>query len=101
MIDARQFLVALLLGLLDPPLDVANRLEILDELDAIAPAERALQVATSSRTESSRLRSCRMRRCLARGSVLPLSPNNRSKIVRGLFSVGSGVLGPSHEIVFV
>ena len=43
VIDARQFLVGLLLGLLDAALDVAYRLEILDELDPIALPERTLQ----------------------------------------------------------
>ncbi len=43
MIDAGQFLAALLLGFLNPPFDVANRVEILDQLHAVALPERALQ----------------------------------------------------------
>ena len=43
VIDDRQLPAALLLRLLDAPLDVANRVEVLDQLGAIARAERALQ----------------------------------------------------------
>jgi hypothetical protein len=44
MIEDRQFLVALLLGFLDAPLDVADGVQVLDQLHAIARAERALEV---------------------------------------------------------
>ena len=42
-----------------------------------------------------------MRAQPARGSVLPLSPNSRSNTARGLFSIGSGVVGLRQEIVLV
>ena len=92
MIDERQLLIALLLGHLDAPLDVANRVEILgrascDRLRPSAPC----RCATSSLTESSTLRCCRIRASRTFGSVLPLSPNSRSNTARGLFCVGSGV----------
>src|SRR5262245_10919717 len=44
MVQARKLLAALILRLLDAPLDVADRLEVLDELHAVALAERSLQV---------------------------------------------------------
>ena len=47
------------------------------------------------------LRSSLIRASLTAGSVLPLSPNSRSKTTRGLFSIGSGVVGVRHEIVLV
>ena len=47
------------------------------------------------------LRSSAMRALRTAGSVLPLSPNSRSKTTRGLFSIGSGVVGLRHEMVFV
>ena len=31
----------------------------------------------------------------------PPSPNSRSNAVRGLISIGSGVVGDAHEIVFM
>src|SRR5262245_36338084 len=44
MVQARQLLVVLILRLLDAPLDVTDRLEILDELRAVALAEGSMQV---------------------------------------------------------
>ncbi len=51
-------------------------------------------------TESSRLRSFRMRASRALRSVLPPSPNSRSNTTRGLCSIGSGVVGELHAMVF-
>ena len=45
------------------------------------------------------LRSVRMRSRRAAGSVLRLSPKSRSKTARGLFSMGSGVVGVRQESV--
>ena len=47
------------------------------------------------------LRSSAMRVRRTTGSVLPLSPNSRSKTTRGSFSMGSGVVGLRQEIVLV
>ena len=93
---------ALLLGLLDAPLDVADGVEIFVELRADRRG-RATRAAppTSSVTESSMLRSCCIRARRAFGSVLPLSPNSRSNTTRGLFSIGSGVVALRQEMVFV
>ena len=57
--------------------------------------------ATRSMTESSKLPSLRRRARRTAGSVLPLSPNIRSKTTRGLFSMGSGVDSLLHAIVLV
>ena len=46
------------------------------------------------------LRCSSMRLSRISASVLPLSPNNRSNSARGLFSIGSGVVGVRHAIVF-
>ena len=103
VIDDRQLLVALLLGPLDAPLDVANRIEILDRASARSLcAERALQLRDllAHRIEHAAL----LAGCAPAapcGSVLPLSPNSRSNTARGLFSVGSGVLALRQEIVLV
>ena len=44
---------------------------------------------------------CRRRRALrAAGSVLPMSPNRRSKTTRGFGSTGSGVDGLAQARVF-
>jgi hypothetical protein len=40
------------------------------------------------------------RACAMRCSLVPPLPNNRSKTTRGLFSVGSGVVGVLHDKVF-
>jgi hypothetical protein len=40
------------------------------------------------------------RACAVRCSFVPPLPNNRSKTTRGLFSVGSGVVGVLHDSVF-
>ena len=47
------------------------------------------------------LRFSRMRALRTAGSVEPLSPNSRSNTARGLFSIGSGMVGVRHEIVWV
>ena len=54
-----------------------------------------------SLTESRMLLSACIRASRAPRSVLPLSPNIRSNSARGSFSIGSGVFGPRHEMVFV
>ena len=102
MLDERQLVVGLRLGNLDALLDVANRLEILGELRAVATAGSApCRCATSSLTESSTLRCWRSRASRTLGSVLPLSPNSRSNTTRGLFCVGSGVFWLFQLIVLV
>ena len=47
------------------------------------------------------LRSLLNRARRAAGSVLPTSPNNRSKTMRGLFSIGSGTVGLCQEMVLL
>ena len=47
------------------------------------------------------LRFSRMRARRTAGSVEPLSPNSRSNTARGLFSIGSGMVGVRHEMVWV
>ena len=63
----------------------------------MAPS-RLWRSRTQSRTESRMLRSSRTwpRRC----SGVPPSPNMRSNTTRGFTSIGSGVVGVRHEIVF-
>ena len=46
------------------------------------------------------LRFCASRARRVAGSVLSLAPNIRSNTARGLFSIGSGVVGVRHAIVF-
>ena len=57
--------------------------------------------ATLSVTASSRLRFCSMRASRAAGSVPPVSPSSRSKTVRGLVSMGSGVVALRQQMVLV
>ena len=44
---------------------------------------------------------CRRRARRTAGSAEPLSPNSRSNTARGLFSIGSGMVGVRHEMVCV
>ena len=57
------------------------------------------RLAAWSRTKSRMLRSFRIRARRTAGSVLPLAPNKRSNTARGLFSIGSGVVGVRQAIV--
>jgi len=41
------------------------------------------------------------RSCARRSDADPPSPNRRSNAVRGLISIGSGVVGDAHEMVFI
>ena len=41
------------------------------------------------------------RACASRCADVPPSPNSRSNTTRGLFSVGSGVVGELHDSVFM
>ena len=52
-------------------------------------------------TESSKLASLPSLAFLTAGSVLPVSPNNLSKMALGLFSIGNGVVSFAQVIVFV
>jgi hypothetical protein len=83
-LDDRQLARALLLGSLDAALDVAHGVEVLGR----------------SATESRMLRSFSIRARRAAASVLWVPPNSRSKTARGSFSIGIGVVGVRHEIVF-
>ncbi len=42
-----------------------------------------------------------LRNCARRSAVEPPSPKSRSKTTRGLFSIGSGVVGSRHAMVFM
>ena len=53
---------------------------------------------TSPVTQSRMLRS--RRRSTSRSAAVPPSPNRRSNTTRGLFSIGSGVVGVRQEIVY-
>ena len=92
--------VDLLLGLLDAALDVAHGVEVLVQLRAVAAAEPALAgrcTLPRHRVEDAAVRSGA--RAGARvGSVLSLAPNSRSNTARGLFSIGSGVVGVRQEM---
>ena len=102
MIDDRQILVVLLFGELNPPLHVANRVEILGELRAVALPKRALQMRDLLALRNRGRSAARwMRASRAFGSVLPLSPNRRSNTTRGLFCANRGVLALFQEIVLV
>ena len=57
--------------------------------------------SASSVTKSRMLRSWRRRASRAFTSVLSVAPNRRSNTARGLFSIGSGVVGVRQAIVFV
>ena len=50
-------------------------------------------------TASRMLRFRRLRACRCAG--VPGTPNSRSKTTRGLVSIGSGVVGEDHEMVFM
>ena len=90
----------LLLGALDALLDLAHVVEILGQAALIAPAETRLQFAhvVAHRVEDAAVglharpdaaRPCRRgRRC-------------RSNIVRGLISIGSGVVAFAHDVVLM
>ena len=100
-LDDRQLARALLLGLLNAPLDVADRVEVLGRAWRWSRVpELLLQAGDLVRvTESRMLRSFWMRASRAAGSVLSLAPNSRSNTARGSFSIGSGVVGVRQEIV--
>ena len=101
LIDDRQLPGALLLGHLDAPLGVADRLEVLVELHLVARTDGLPRRSMSSPTKSRTLLSRVIRSSRAAWSVLPLVPNSRSNTARGSFSIGSGVVGVRQAIVFV
>ena len=83
------------LGLLDAALDVANRVEVLGSACVRSPAPRLFcrrSTSVGHRVEDAAVlldaREARRRRPCCR-----MSPNSRSKTARGLFSIGSGVVG--------
>ena len=86
-------------GLLDAALHLADGVEILADLGAVAGAELLLQagdiVASPNRAG---WRSCAARR--GAPAALPPSPNRRSKTMRGCASAGSGVVGDDQERLF-
>ena len=63
-----------------------------------APRPRS-RCARSSVTESRMLRS--LRSSASRSARVPPPPKSRSKTTRGLFSIGSGVVGVRHATVFM
>ena len=91
---------AALLGRLNPPLDFAHRVDVVGHRRAIARPERAeqpLQLLVHRVENAPLLRGPAPARCAG----VPPSPNSRSNTTRGLFSVGSGVVGELHDSVFM
>ncbi len=98
--DLRHVAVALLVGELHAALDVADRFQILVDLAAIGSTELAAQSSHIRRVMASRMLRSSFRSAMrTSGSVVPASPNSRSKIARGRFSIGSGEVSLRHEIV--
>ena len=93
----KEVLLALLLGQLYAPLDIADSLEILVDLVPIRSADLQTQASDFSvdRIEDAAIFSIRQPRL----RIGPASPNRRSKTARGRFSIGSGVVSLRHEIV--
>ncbi len=98
-IHRRQLARRLLLGALNPPLDVAHPLEILAELGAVARADGSHETSgrLGDRVEDAAV--LLQSGAAHGGSVLSLSPNSRSNTARGRYSTGSGVVGVRHESV--
>ena len=90
----------LVLGPLDPLLDLADVLEVLVEPDAVARAEPAFELGDVPlhRIEDAAVAAASAAR---RSSSEPGRPNIRSNTTRGLISIGSGVVGDFHEMVFM
>ena len=101
-IDIRQLAPALLLGLLDAPLDVAQRLEVVADFRVVRRRRASAEAASRGRSPS---RECFDPGAAAamrtRGSVLSLAPNRRSNTTRGSFSDISGSVGVSHDSVLL
>ncbi len=89
----------LLLGLLDALLDFADVVEISLSRARSCGRARLCRSVTSSADRVEMLRSVCMR--AMRWAAVPARPNMRSKTTRGLISIGSGVVGVRHEIVFM
>ena len=75
----------LLLGQLNPPLDVAHRVQIVADDRLVAATDAPLQAVPVRSTESRMLRLVCI--CLEPLGRLPPSPNSRSKTMRGLLLV--------------
>ena len=91
----------LLLGLLDAPLDVADRFQVLAELVAVARAELGLQPVDAARdvVENAALF---LQRGQARRRIGALAIAEQAfEHARGLTSTGSGVVGLRQETVLV
>ena len=89
-----------LLRELDAPLDGAHRIEVLRDPRAVAGPDLALEareVRADGVEDAPVLAELRARR----SAVEPPSPKRRSKTTRGLFSIGSGVVGSRHAMVFM
>ena len=83
---------------LDALLDFANGLEIFVQLGAIARAERFLKPGHFLEDGIENVAGlAHLREALRRRAA---SPNSRSNTMRGCGSIGSGVVGDFHEIVF-
>ena len=101
LLDHRQLARVLRFGHLDAALDVAHRLEVLVDLRLVLRAEGAPQPPDLVADEIEDAAIALIRSSRARASVLPVVPNSRSKTARGSFSIGSGVVGVRHAMVFV
>ncbi len=84
---------------LDPPLDLADGVEVLGEPRAIGRPDASLEArhVLADRIEDA-APPPHLREPLR---AVPPSPNSRSNTTRGLFSVGSGVVGVRQESVFM
>ena len=96
----RQAVRRSLLGALNPLLDLAHVLEILGRGGPVARPEPALELGDRPARPN---RGCCWSRASAasRSAGVPGRPNIRSKTTRGLISIGSGVVGVFHDIVFM
>ena len=86
-------------GLLNAPLDVADRFQVLVDAVAIARAERVLQPREFFGHGIEQARPLLRARRGAR-PVPPSSPNRFSNTIRGWASAGSGVVGDDQERLF-
>ena len=97
--STRRFLHRFARRNLDPPLDLANVLEIIVEPGPIARTDVFLEKRKLARH---RIENAGVLLASgSRSSGLAPSPNKRSKAIRGLTSVGSGCVGVGHEMEFV
>ena len=94
-------MLVLRFGPLNPPLDLADVVEILAQPRAVARAQPALQVLACLRVIGVEDAAVPLHARQRAAPAFPARPNSRSNTTRGLISIGSGVVGDAHEIVFM